>query len=607
MDILEEVESLFENIEIKFSYYIDKRIKNVTFKGDYFNADFKAGVSVNKDIDCEKVRVAIVPSVELEIKELSINADFYFKESHRIFVNGYQSWTDSREFFIDEKMKTITKLAAPIIKKYQFDKYGDYTFKKYSKKSGEFHGYTYSYIREGESFKFIGSLSERNGYTIIEQYVRDNKIIINKECKGHTIHSEYIPFELVCIEGSEEQVFDKYFHLMNIKKPNCKPMTGWTSWYNYYQNINEDVIYKNLNKLKTFNKNIDIFQIDDGYQTAVGDWLSIDVNKFPRGMQKLAVDIKESGYKAGIWLAPFICETNSKIFKEKRHWILKDSKGELVLGGSNWSRFYALDIYNPEVREYIKNVFSVVLNEWGYDMVKLDFLYAVCLIPTKTKTRGQIMTQAMEFLRECVGDKLILGCGVPLGPSFGLVDYCRIGCDVSLDWDDKFFMRKLHRERISTINAIGNAIGRRHLNRRAFLNDPDVFLLRDDNIILTDTQKETLCRVNQIFGSLIFTSDNIKKYDDNKHVLFDNIMNLKENKINWVEYFRNGLIEVIYTQDKSKYLALINLKNKGVEYNNKFRELNEIFFGMVNKNISTENSLKLQPYMTRVFAIKGDL
>jgi alpha-galactosidase len=598
---------MFENMEIKFSYYIGKKIKSITFSGDYFNADFKARVCVNKDIDCEKVRVSIVPTVKLEIEELSINTDFHFKESHKIYVNGYQSWTDSREFFIDEKMKTITKLVAPIIKKYQFDKYGDYTFKKYSKKPGEFHGYTYSYIREGGTLKLIGSLSERNGYTIIEQHVQDNKVIINKECKGHTIHSEYIPFELVYIEGSEDKVFNEYFNQMNIKKPRCKPMTGWTSWYNYYQNINEYVIYENLNQLKTFNKGIEIFQIDDGYQTAVGDWLSIDVAKFPKGMQNLAGTIKESGYKAGIWLAPFVCETNSKIFKENRHWILKDSKGELVLGGSNWSRFYALDIYNLEVREYIKEVFSVVLNEWGYDMVKLDFLYAVCIVPTKAKTRGQIMTEAMEFLRECVGDKLILGCGVPLGPSFGLVDYCRIGCDVSLDWDDKFFMRRLHRERISTLNAIGNAIGRRHLDGRAFLNDPDVFLLREDNIILTEIQKETLCKVNQIFGSLIFTSDNIKKYDDIKHLILDNMMKLKENKIHRVEYFRNGLIEVIYTQDKSKYLALINLKNKGVEYNNKFKGLNEIFFGKLNKNISTENILRLQPYMTRVFAIKGDL
>ena len=394
---------------------------------------------------------------------------------------------------------------------------------------------------------------------------------------------------------------------MNIKKTSCKPMTGWTSWYNYYQNINEDVIIENLNELKTFNKNIEIFQIDDGYQTAVGDWLSVDKSKFSKGMQSICNTIKQKGYKSGIWLAPFVCETNSKVFKEKSHWILKDAKGELVLGGGNWSRFYALDIYNPEVREYIKHVFSIVLNEWGYDMVKLDFLYAVCLIPTKTKTRGQIMTEAMEFLRECVGDKLILGCGVPLGPSFGLVDYCRIGCDVSLDWDDKFFMRRLHRERISTLNAIGNALGRRQLNGRAFLNDPDVFLLREDNITLTEIQKETLCKVNQISGSLIFTSDNIKKYDEMKHQIFDNMMNIRENKIHRVEYFRSGLIEIIYTEDESKYLALINLKNKSVDYNNKFKKLNEIFFGILNINISTEAILNLQPYMTRVFAIKEDL
>ncbi|EKC48560.1 hypothetical protein OBE_15116, partial [human gut metagenome] len=39
------------------------------------------------------------------------------------------------------------------------------------------------------------------------------------------------------------------------------------------------------------------------------------------------------------------------------------------------------------------------------------------------------MCEAMDFLRECVGEKMILGCGVPLMPAFGKVDYCRIGAD----------------------------------------------------------------------------------------------------------------------------------------------------------------------------------
>ena len=38
--------------------------------------------------------------------------------------------------------------------------------------------------------------------------------------------------------------------------------------------------------------------------------------------------------------------------------------------------------------------------------------------------------------------------------AFGRAEYCRIGCDVGLDWDDKPQMRLLHRERVSTKNSL---------------------------------------------------------------------------------------------------------------------------------------------------------
>ncbi len=237
-------------------------------------------------------------------------------------------------------------------------------------------------------------------------------------------------------------------------------------------------------------------------------------------------------------------------------------------------------------------------------MVKLDFLYAVCLIPRKDKTRGQIMTEAMEFLRECVGEKLILGCGVPLGPSFGLVDYCRIGCDVGLDWDDKFYMRRLHRERISTINSIKNAIGRRHLNGRAFWNDPDVFLLREDNISLSSTQRETLSIVNQLFGSLLFTSDNINRYDHNMNLFFDYIMNLKEKEISSVEVNTNGLVEVIYIVEGKNYLALFNLDKLNSSYKNQYKTLREVFYDKESVLMEEKEILGLKPYQSRIFLVE---
>jgi len=568
---------MFESVKYNLSYYVDGKLIHVSSDKSSLSNMLKIDVKQSINGKSEILNITLIPSGDIVLKEVYISLPFVFKPDYKIYVNGYQSWTDSKEFFLDEKMKRLSKLATPLLNKYQFHKYGDYSFKKYSNRVGDFHGFTYGYIRSQNDYHLIGSLSEKNGFTIINSSVKDSTIRIEKECDGLTIDHAYEVFNLVSIKGSESYVFDQYFEKMNITKPNAKAMTGWTSWYNYYQNINEEIIVKNLEALKKADKTIDIFQIDDGYQTFVGDWLDIDHTKFPNGMKVIADKIHANAYKAGIWLAPFVCETNSRIFREKPEWILKDSKGEMVLAGSNWSRFYALDIELPEVRSYIKNVFNTVLNTWGYDLVKLDFLYAVCLIPRKNKTRGQVMCESMEFLRECVADKLILGCGVPLGPSFGQVDYCRIGCDVGLDWDDKPFMRLFHRERVSTLNAIGNAIGRWHLNNRAFINDPDVFFLREDNISLTQTQKETVAFVNKHFGRLIFTSDDITLYNENQHKQFDQAMRLDNEVINQVNSYRNGLIEVHYTHSNKNYIAMLNLTDKIIDGINAYEtRINEV-------------------------------
>ncbi|NTV90430.1 MAG: glycosyl hydrolase [Clostridiales bacterium] len=570
---------MFKGMEFHLSYIAKEISGSAIFEGDFSNSDFSATVSIEKTEGYQRLTMKLQPSdpdAGFTITGLYAEVGFQYTQGDRIFANGYQSWTDSREFFMGEKLTSMSRLARPLWNKYQMHKYGDCTFQKYSRKTGDFHGFTYSYIRNGTKYKFLGSLSEKNGFTIIEEHTAENRLIVRKDCKGLNVKGSYEAFDLIWTVGNENEVFDTWFELMGIAKPGVMPMTGWTSWYNYYQFINEEIILDNIDNFKALDKKIDIFQIDDGYQTFVGDWLSVDGNKFPKGMKHIADRIKENGWKAGIWLAPFACETDSALYRDKKDWILKDEKGCEVLAGCNWSRFYALDIYNPEVREYIREVFRVVLQEWGYDLVKLDFLYAVCLVPRKDKTRGQIMTEAMQFLRECVGDKLILGCGVPLGPAFGLVDYCRIGCDVSLDWDDKPFMRLMLRERVSTCNTIKSTIGRRALNGRAFMNDTDVFLLRDDNTMLTEDQKITLATVNRLFGSLLFTSDNINMYDGKKLTAFKNMIDLKERCIERVEHYENGLVEVIYIEEGRKHIALINLGKTEISYPSLFGKLTEV-------------------------------
>ena len=324
-------------------------------------------------------------------------------------------------------------------------------------------------------------------------------------------------FDIVRVVGGYDEVFDKYFAAMGLPaKKRIDRLTGYTSWYNYFQKIDENIILRDLKGLSRARESVNIFQIDDGYEPFVGDWLDYNGKDFPNGMKTIADAVHREGYLAGIWLAPFnVQRGKSRILKEHPDWLIRNPDGKPQLGCVAWGGAYTLDIYNPEVREHLKKVFDTVLNDWGYDMVKLDFLYSQCRTQRDNKTRGTIMCEAMDFLRECVGDKLILGCGVPLGPAFGVVDACRISCDVDLSYGGKFYnSMSINNELPSAQNAINNSMFRRHLNGRAFLNDPDVFFLRDHNLTFTWEQKLLLAKINNLFGRVLFVSDDAGEYSE---------------------------------------------------------------------------------------------
>ncbi|MBI9103589.1 MAG: alpha-galactosidase [Spirochaetales bacterium] len=495
------------------------------------------------------------------INHLDWEIPFTFTPKDRIFLNGYQSWTDSRERFPNEAFRSVPPLGRLLNPIFKFAISGDYDFLKTSPRKGDFHGFTYGYVRPAGSDRiiFLGSLSEKEGFTIIRTSVIDSCIRISWDCGGLVLNRSRQVLELFTDQGEEEEVFNTWFKAMDIEPPEARPSIGWTSWYNYYQNINEEIILKNLEGFGDRNLTIDTFQIDDGFQTRVGDWLSIDHDKFPRELSPLVKQIHGAGLKAGLWLAPFGAEKRSELVKNHPDWILKNRNGKRVWGGGNWGGFYALDIYNKGFRSYLKEVFSTILDRWHFDMVKLDFLYAACLAPPPDKTRGEVMADGMKLLRELVGSKSILGCGVPLGSAFGMVEYCRIGCDISLDWDNRMAKPYDSREGVSTRNGLGNALGRRHLDGRAFLNDPDVFLLREDNIKMTAREKNTLFQVNSLTGSLIFTSDEVAVYDDDKISAFNalstsrEILHLKQ---------EGDIYKLKFLEGRKEKLMVVNLSDE---------------------------------------------
>ncbi len=482
---------------------------------------------------------------------------YHLERDEQIFMNGFQTWSFCPEYGRFSRIRGLRHVPKPVMNTFHFDRYADYHFADYANRPGITHGYSWCYFRKGDRYRLIGSLDERPGYTIFRYDAISGELSIERDCRNLQSEGAYPVFDLCFAEGTEQEVFDTWFSEMKTQPRTPEKLFGYSSWYHHYENISEQTILQDLAGCGRILKKGDLFQIDDGWETKVGDWLIPDTEKFPQDMRCYSDRIHETGYRTGLWLAPFAAQKDSLIAKEHPDWLLKVD-GELWENGSNWGGFYSLNIDRDEVVSYIKQVFEKVFHEWNFDLVKLDFLYAAAPFGNEKETRAGRMYRALSLLRECAGDRLILGCGVPVMPAFGLVDYCRVSCDVSLDWDDKTYMHLFHRERVSTRHAIGNDIYRRQLNGRAYLSDPDVFFLREDNIRLTDRQKKDLAFVCAITGGVFLTSDDPGTYSPEQIHLYKKMRYLAENaKLTHVEVIRGRgfLISYLLKGKDKKYFV----------------------------------------------------
>lgn len=484
-----------------------------------------------------------------------------YPEGSTVYAGGFQSWTHSREYGAHEVQKGLRlPVRYGVARKYA-SAFGDYDFASYSRREGDCHSFYYTYIRNKDEFTFAGSLDESRGYTIFYHNRDGKQLKIAKDLEGLTLRAgeRYKLFDLYFCKGSRDEVFDSYFAELAIDKPRESKLCGYTSWYNLFGKIDEKSIMRDLDGLKKADIGATIFQIDDGYQAAVGDWLETDNEKFPSGMKKLCEEIHSRGFKAGLWLAPYLCARNSRVAAEHPDWLVKKD-GKPVIGNVGWGGAYVLDSTNAEVKKYLEKVFSVVLNDWGYDMVKLDFLYAAAMYPKNCKTRGELMTDAMQFLRACVGEKWLLGCGVPLFPAFGTCDFCRVGSDVDLSFRERIFSRLTNNEIVSTYNAMTSSAFRQHLDGRAFVCDPDVFFLRDKNLKFTEAQKKLLATFNSLVGGVLFVSDNAGDFSEEQkktaRECFERNAVVKD-----VRYKSKNVLEISYIEAGEQKTLCFNMRS----------------------------------------------
>lgn len=307
--------------------------------------------------------------------------------------------------------------------------------------------------------------------------------------------------EWLCVRGSEEEIFAHYTQALLAKYPRPSQRRTprvWCSWYSFYRFINQELLHRVFRDLEEFP--FDVVQIDDGWQISTGDWEANQ--KFPSGMADLAARIQASGRQAGLWLSPFIVTSDSTIYRQRPEWLLRDSKGNPVFAGRNWSGMtYALDVTHPGVLEWLDATIHRIVG-WGYSYLKLDFLYASALPGRRYRElpREEGYRQAMEVVRRAAPSAYLLACGAPILPSLGLCDGIRIGPDVTPYWLNRPLSAWLNNpNHPSTQNALRTCLHRLWLQPIIDI-DPDVVYFRSKYNALTVEQRRLMRDLALICG-----------------------------------------------------------------------------------------------------------
>ena len=497
------------------------------------------------------LKLVLYPKTTLKNVNFSVFIEKDYSLTDKIFCNGFQSSSKSREYSIRENMSDAipNKMLLPM---FSFIK--DSRFINPFKKEGYFNSISYSYVKNIDtSLELIGSMSENFGFTIIRYEIKNNLIKIKKDLDGVTISNSYEILDICFLEGKYEEVFDKYFMILKTSSPVYRNIFGYSTGINT-SNLTQQDIIASIQSFRKENINLDYFVLDHGYEKDIGDWFL--QNKNITSLNSISSEIHNAGFRAGLWLAPFCCSQTSYIYKSHPDWVLKVNGKPFSPLYYEGKPIYVLNINNEKVCNHIKEFLNVLNQVYGFDMYKLDLLYTICLIPQNNKSRGQIMCEAINLIeRICGGKVCLMGCEVPVMPAFGKLDICRVTSTSPKQWNNTKSKKYFDFNNVTHETFINSAVFRRHLNGRAFINDIDnAFISQKDNNFSYDERKlKTL--LNKVLSSSIFISNTIDELDNEQketlHTLFNDddvyVLNAEclAKDILFIEYKINGIKDSI--------------------------------------------------------------
>jgi alpha-galactosidase len=439
------------------------------------------------------------------------------------YKHGYQSWSETRPFFADER---AMRPLIPAMVTMQDN--------RRNLASGRRGAFT------SDMFTLLANLDERR-YLLLGQGAHAHQFLYLRTRLPPTGRLDPVSLELAwemeqCLPVGKTVMLDElimmvgehpnellesYMELIHVPDAREKVSpSGWCSWYYYFTRISQADLEENLEAAAAQRMDWSTIVLDDGYSTALGDWLSIDA-RFPDGLGRVADAIRARGMQPGIWMAPFVAQKSSQIYREHPEWFIQGQNRRPAGAGwnPNWGLrgfFYGLDPTNPAFQRYLTRVVKTLVHDFGFCYLKLDFTYGAALIGRAydpTLSPAERLALGHRLIREAAGDDVfILGCGCPMSGAHGLVDAMRIGPDVAPYW---FATYRYHLTRdphaLCAKFAIRSILNRCQMHRQLWINDPDCLLLREEETKLSREERMALVNAVIITGGMTMISDRLAR------------------------------------------------------------------------------------------------
>ncbi|MGM9950149.1 MAG: alpha-galactosidase [Lysinibacillus sp.] len=144
------------------------------------------------------------------------------------------------------------------------------------------------------------------------------------------------------------------------------------NWEATYFDFNEEKLLSIADKAK--NLGIELFVLDDGWfgnrnndTSSLGDW-TVDKEKLPGGLKRLADEVRMLGLKFGLWFEPEMVSPKSHLFEAHPDWAIGTPGDQPTLSRNQ----RVLDFSRDEVVEYIYSQMAQVIRDTELSYIKWD-------------------------------------------------------------------------------------------------------------------------------------------------------------------------------------------------------------------------------------------